>query len=117
MTEDDDYGNDIDEVLDPKLRLMPKRSDRHNLAPLMKRLKAGSGAAVNALQELLGSSDEKIRLEAAKVLLKFQLDVSAEITNNAVKAALVENKFGTPRQGIKEIDNRPLVDFGNIKDI
>lgn len=89
----------------------------HELDKLVRSLKKISTKAVTVLEAGLSSSDEKIRMMAADKLLKFYMDTSKEVSQDALNRLILEIKAnGLIGQGstAQDDDNTPKLDFDNI---
>lgn len=89
----------------------------HELDKLVRSLKKISTKAVTVLEAGLSSPDEKIRMMAADKLLKFFMDTSKEVSQDALNRLILEIKAnGLIGQGstAQDDDNTPKLDFDNI---
>jgi hypothetical protein len=94
--------------------------DSIDLKQLQSNLKRVSKAAVDVLIKCLESEDEKMRMQAAKMLLEFQITVAKEISADQMSRLIAEVKLSRNPQGrIAEGDKpqAPLVDFDNIREV
>lgn len=88
--------------------------ENHNLLPLSNKVKKLSDKALSVLEDALASEDEKIRMDAAKTLLKMDVDISKVINEDAMSRLLLELKHnGNPAPK----ETLPMVDFSNIQEV
>lgn len=90
--------------------------DEHDLQPISNKLRKLNSKAIAVLENNLSSDDPKIQIEAAKLLLKFEIDISKIINEDTMQRLLLELKQnGNEHQ--ERPNNVPLVDFSNIQDV
>ncbi len=88
--------------------------EKHDLQATSDKLKKLSGKALEVLENNLMSDDPKIQMEAAKLLLKFDIDISKIINEDAMQRLLLElRENGNPPPK----NTTPLIDFSNIQDV
>lgn len=88
----------------------------HELKKLLSGLKRISEEALAVLVAGLHSEDEKLRLQAAQQILKFQVDVAKEINQDSINRLILQVKTeGLIGQGstVPE-DNTPVLNFDEI---
>lgn len=88
----------------------------HDLKKLLTGLKKISEEALAVLVAGLHSEDEKLRLQAAQQILKFQVDVAKEINQDSINRLILQVKTeGLIGHGstVPE-DSTPKLDFDNI---
>lgn len=115
-------GSTVNLVVETQPELPSFLDDKLDLKRLARDITRHSSAAVDALVALLGSKDEKIRLSAATKLVEFQVQIAKEISADQMQRLIAEIKLvRAPKQKLVEADspgqNRPLVDFGTIRQI
>lgn len=93
------------------------RRQRHENAALLKLLTRESQDAVNTLSKLMGSQDEKIKLEAAKAVIKFQQDLANDINTDDLQRLISQVKYGGPQQLDVEEDDTPSLDFSTVQPV
>jgi hypothetical protein len=95
--------------------------DSIDLKALHSQLKKVSKQAIDVLVALLESKDEKNRLQAAKMLLEFQITVAKELSADQMQRLIAEIKIAKNSQGQLTDEqsraNMPLVDFTNIREV
>lgn len=123
MQEEDEFENLP--VTKPATTVSFIRAKDHDLQALFRGLEKVSKKAIKKLVEGLESTDEKLSIECAKTLLRFQVDVSKEINTDAMQRTIAEIRFNnTAIQKIKniassedELPPRTVVDFSNIQNL
>lgn len=95
------------------------RAGEHELQALLNRLGRGSKKALAVLEKGMLSEDLKLATDCAKNWLRFQMDVSKEISADDMQRVLAEFRFNRQGGGFKDVedDNKPLVDFDSIQDV
>ena len=86
----------------------------HQLNSLNNKLQKLNTKALEVLENALLSPDEKISIDAAKTLIKLNVDISKIINEDAVNRILLQlktNGLQAPK------DTTPLVDFSNIQEV
>lgn len=94
--------------------------DGIDLKALHSALKRTSKAAIDVLIACLESQEEKTRLQAAKMLLDFQVTVAKELSADQMGRLIAEIKLARNPQGkigSGEDATMPRIDFDNIKDV
>lgn len=123
MTEKE--GSTVNLVVETQPQLPSFLDDRVDLKRLARDIGRNSSKAVDVLVTLLGSTDEKVRLEAAKKLIEFQVAVAKEISADQMQRLIAEIKLvRQPKQKLipageggddGEKQNKPVVDFHTIR--
>ena len=88
----------------------------HELSKLSKSVRKLNTKALAVLEDSLSDEDPKIRMEAAKTLLKMDIDISKIINEDAMNRIIAELKVNGELKEIKS-NNTPLIDFNNIQDV
>ncbi len=89
------------------------RRQKHESAALLKILSKSTQEAVDALEKLLKSQDEKIVLGAAKAVIELQRDLANDINTDDLQRLIANVKYGGPKE--LEEDDTPSIDFSNIQ--
>lgn len=92
------------------------RAGQHELTKLNRGLKKLSQEALDVLKEQMTSDDPKLKLEAAKMVLRYHVDISKQINDEEMARAIAEIRFaGANTNSLSEdIDDMPVVDFDNL---
>ena len=90
--------------------------EEHELSKLSKNIRKLNSKALAVLEDSLSDEDPKIRMEAAKTLLKMDIDISKIINEDAMNRIIAELKVNGEVKEIKS-NNTPLIDFNNIQDV
>jgi len=90
--------------------------EEHELSKLSKNIRKLNTKALAVLEDSLSDEDPKIRMEAAKTLLKMDIDISKIINEDAMNRIIAELKVNGEVKEIKS-NNTPLIDFNNIQDV
>ncbi len=91
-----------------------------DLKRLLRDVSKQAKPAVEALVALLASTDEKIKLSAAKALLELNVNVASAINDDNLKRLIAEvrlNPSGQRRLVGPEEKDAPLVDFSTIREV
>lgn len=89
-----------------------------DLKRLLREVAKQTRPAVEALVQLLGSKDEKVKLMAAKALLELNINVATAISDDQLKRLIAETKIGNgPKRLVDANSNIPLVDFTTIREV
>ena len=86
--------------------------EEHELSKLSKNIRKLNTKALAVLEDSLSDEDPKIRMEAAKTLLKMDIDISKIINEDAMNRIIAELKVNGDVKEIKS-NNTPLIDFNN----
>lgn len=89
----------------------------HKLARTINLLEREVPKAIEMLTKMMESKDEKIAMEACKVLLKTFADMEDQKNKDEITRLIGESRFGKGGQYLEEDNNIPLVDFSNIQDV
>lgn len=97
-------------------------TDEVQLKKLAKALSSASKEAVDVLIKLLGSQDEKVRMQAAMKLIEYDIDVKKAISQDQMQRLIAEIKLARGGSTTKQLtatqeSNRPLVDFSTIREV
>lgn len=90
--------------------------EEHELSKLNKSVRKLNTKALAVLEDSLSDEDPKIRMEAAKTLLKMDIDISKIINEDAMNRIIAELKVNGEVKEVKS-NNTPLIDFNNIQDV
>ena len=90
--------------------------EEHELSKLSKNIRKLNTKALAVLEDSLSDEDPKIRMEAAKTLLKMDIDISKIINEDAMNRIIAELKVNGELKEVKS-NNTPLIDFNNIQDV
>lgn len=90
--------------------------EEHELSKLSKSVRKLNTKALAVLEDSLSDEDPKIRMEAAKTLLKMDIDISKIINEDAMNRIIAELKVNGEVKEVKS-NNTPLIDFNNIQDV
>lgn len=98
--------------------------DTVDLKKLLKALTKPSAKAIETLVKLLESKDERTQLTAAKALIEMQVQVADKISADQMQRLIAQVKLKQPSGTLVPLGTeggtqkqRPLVDFGNIREI
>lgn len=102
----------------PQVEVQSFLSSGIDLKRLLRDVAKQSRPAVEALVELLGSKDEKVKLAAAKALLELNINVATAINDDQLKRLIAETKIGNgPKRLVEADSNAPLVNFEDIREV
>lgn len=123
----DETGSTVTLVVETQPDLPSFLDNKVDLKRLAREIGRASGRALEVLMALLNSTDERVRLEAAKKLIEFQVSVAKEISNDQMQRLIAEIKLvRQPKQklipagegeGGEAQTNKPVVDFHTIRTI
>ena len=92
-------------------------TEKHELTTLSNKVRKLNSAALKVLEDALADPDVKVRMEAAKALLKMDIDISKIINDDAMNRILAELKMNGEIKNVGNNNNRPLVDFSSIQQV
>ena len=90
------------------------RRQKHENAALLKLLSKESADAVDTLNKLLKSEDDKVKLGAAKAIIELQRDLANDINTDDLQRLIANVKYNGP--GELEEDDTPQINFTDIID-
>lgn len=92
-------------------------TEKHELTTLSNKVRKLNSAALKVLEDALTDPDVKVRMEAAKALLKMDIDISKIINDDAMNRILAELKMNGEIKNVGNSNSRPLVDFSSIQQV
>jgi HEAT repeat protein len=92
-------------------------TEKHELTTLSTKVRKLNSAALRVLEDALVDPDVKVRMEAAKALLKMDIDISKIINDDAMNRILAELKMNGEIKNVSNNNSRPLVDFSSIQQV
>lgn len=117
----EDKGSTVSLVVETQPDLPSFLDDKIDLKKLAREISKATSTAVDVLMKLLDSKDERVRLEAAKKLVEFQVQIAKEISADQMQRLIAEIKLvRAPTQKLVPADEgkkRPLVDFSTIREV
>lgn len=116
-------GSTVSLVVETQSDLPSFLDDKLDLKKLAREIGKASSKAVEVLMALLDSKDERVRLEAAKKLVEFQVQIAKDMSADQMQRLIAEIKLVRAAKTAKTVEanedgpKRPLVDFATIRKI
>lgn len=96
------------------------RTLEESLKGVFRDTKRVSKDAIDALVGLLTSTDQKIKLAAAKALLEIHVEVASKISDDNLRRLIAQSRENPNKKLLgneEDEDSRPLVDFSTIRKV